>query len=197
VYSPRGSGVVSEGSRRLRARVKAGDAEWLAKYAARVHDEAVTRATFSGFFNKEVILVPVPNSAPANRVLWVARRLAVALKTTGLAGTVWEGLYRLFPVEKSATAPAGRRPTVREHYESFAVDQAAPVPGRIVLIDDVVTKGRTLLAAAMRLHEAFPQAQIRAFALVRTMGRVREVQHLLEPCRGEIRWVRADACRDP
>jgi hypothetical protein len=59
------------------------------------------------------------------------------------------------------------------------------------------TKGRTLLAAASRVHEAFPSAQIRAFALVRTMGMSSGVQQLLDPCLGEIRWKAGDACRSP
>jgi hypothetical protein len=58
------------------------------------------------------------------------------------------------------------------------------------------TKGRTLLAAASRVHEAFPCAQIRAFALVRTMG-FSGVQQLLDPCKGEIRWRAGDAHRSP
>jgi hypothetical protein len=54
-----------------------------------------------------------------------------------------------------------------------------------------------LLAAASRLHEAFPAAQIRAFALVRTMGLIPQVEHLLDPCQGEIRWQSGDAYRSP
>ena len=60
---------------------------------------------------------------------------------------------------------------------------------RILLVDDVITRGRTLAAAAMRLHEAFPNAEIRAFALVRAMNFVldvprlaREVTCFVKPC---------------
>ena len=67
----------------------------------------------------------------------------------------------------------------------------------VVLIDDVVTKGRTLLAAATVLQEAFPQADIRAFALLRTRGLIPGVQRLLDPCKGEIRWQAGDAHRNP
>ena len=59
------------------------------------------------------------------------------------------------------------------------------------------SKGRTLLAAASRVHEAFPGVQIRAFALVRTMGLIPGVQQLLDPCKGEIRWRSGDAHRSP
>jgi pyrimidine operon attenuation protein/uracil phosphoribosyltransferase len=70
-------------------------------------------------------------------------------------------------------------------------------PERIVLVDDVITKGRTILAAAARLHDAFPNADIRAFALVRTMGFLPDVVHLTEPCQGFVRWAGGDARRDP
>ncbi len=53
------------------------------------------------------------------------------------------------------------RPTVFEHYESFVVVPAPGMVRRVVLIDDVITKGRTLLAAAARVQSAFPSADIR------------------------------------
>jgi hypoxanthine-guanine phosphoribosyltransferase len=89
------------------------------------------------------------------------------------------------------------RPTVQQHYRSFAVIPSSSIPTAVVLIDDVITKGRTLVAAAMRLHEAFPKADIRAFALVRTMGFVLDVERLFDPCEGEIHWNGEDAYRNP
>jgi phosphoribosylpyrophosphate synthetase len=63
----------------------------------------------------------------------------------------------------------------------------------LLLVDDFVTKGRTILAAATVLNRAFPAAQIQAFAVVRTMGLVPEVEKI----RWEIRAVGDDALRDP
>jgi hypothetical protein len=68
---------------------------------------------------------------------------------------------------------------------------------RLIIVDDVITKGRTLLAAALRLHEAFPNADIRAFALVRTMGFVARLGDTLDPCQGIVRWAGNDARREP
>jgi hypothetical protein len=59
------------------------------------------------------------------------------------------------------------------------------------------TKGRTLLAAASRVHEAYPCSHIRAFALLRTLGLISGVQQLLDPCKGEISWKAGDAHRSP
>ncbi len=67
----------------------------------------------------------------------------------------------------------------------------------VVLVDDVVTKGRTLLAAAARLRSVLPSADIRAFALMRTQGFAHHIGHLAEPCHGVIRWTGGDARREP
>ena len=198
VYSPTGTGAVCERSRLLRALLKAGDAGFMLKYALRVRQQATDLPLLAGFFGATDVLVPVPGSAPnAVGASWVAEHLAFALVNEGLGGAAWPGLRRAYPVRKSATAAPGKRPTVSLHYESFSIDRPPTSPETIVLIDDVVTKGRTLLAAATRVHEAFPYAQIRAFALLRTMGLIAGVQQLLEPCKGEIRWKAGDAHRSP
>ena len=198
VYSPTGTSAISEKSRLMRATLKAGDASLMLKYALRVRQQAADSPLLSGFFGAADILVPVPGSgASPTRRLWAAEQLADALVNAGLGRAAWPGLHRVRAVRKSATAAPGERPTVRLHYESFAIDSPAIAPDRIVLIDDVVTKGRTLLAAASRVREAFPAAQIRAFALIRTLGLVAGVSRLLDPCRGEIRWQAGDAHRSP
>ena len=198
VYSPTGTGAVCEQSRLLRALLKAGDASFMLKYALRVRQQVTDSPPLAGFFGASDVLVPVPGCAPSmTGGLWTAKHLAVALVNEGLGGASWPGLRRVHAVRKSATAAPGDRPTVNLHYESFVIERPAAPPERIVLIDDVVTKGRTLLAAASRVHEAFPGAQIRAFALVRTMGLIPGVQQLLDPCKGEIRWRSGDAHRSP
>jgi predicted amidophosphoribosyltransferase len=127
----------------------------------------------------------------------VAARLAEALLRQGLGRDTWNGLKRIRAVKKSATASPRARPSVALHYESFSIEALPHAPHSLVLVDDVVTKGRTLLAAAVRLHEAFPGANIRAFALLRTMGLIPEVRRLLEPWRGVICWRAGDARRNP
>ena len=197
VYSPRGVEALCEASRRLCARVKAVDREWFARYAGLAYRTSFHDPQLRGLFAPDVALVPVPGCTPSRESAWAAGQLARALSLVGPAGRVWPGLERRFAVRKSATSLTGERPTLREHYESFSVARRPAPPPRIVLVDDVITKGRTLLAAAIRVHEAFPHADVRAFALVRTVGFRRRLERLLEPCSGVIRWVAGDAWREP
>jgi predicted amidophosphoribosyltransferase len=182
----------------MRALLKAGDASFMPKYALRVRQQAQDLPLWQGFFGPADVLVPVPRSTPyLAGGLWAAEKLALALVKEGLGSTAWAGLRRVHAVRKSATAAAHERPTVFRHYESFVIERPSVEPERIVLVDDVITKGRTLLAAASVVRDAFPCTEIRAFALVRTQGLISGVQQLLDPCRGEIRWKSGDAHRNP
>lgn len=198
-YLPGGRGPVCEEGRLLCTRLKAADATWLPRLVARVWLEAVGRGRFGAAFGDRVVLIPVPGSTPMQRSDWVGERAAWCLRELGLAAEVWPVLRRRHAVRKSAFASAGERPSVVEHYASFAVERA--VSGemglRLTLVDDVITRGRTLLAAAGRLREAFPTADIRAFALLRTLSREEMLLETLDPCEGEVRWVAGDARRVP
>ena len=197
VYAPRAVGVLAEVSRRICERVKTIDALWLPGYARIVYQATLCDPRLAALFAGDVTLVPVPGSARSGAVPWPAQQLALALSAVGLALPVWAGLRRQVGVRKSATAPSAARPSVRQHFESFAVGAPPGAIRRIVLIDDVVTKGRTLLAAAARLQTELPHADIRAFALMRTQGFVQHLGHLTESCHGVIRWAGGDARREP
>lgn len=210
-YSPGSGGAVCEEGRLLRARLKAMDEIWLPRFVAQVWLETAGHRRFASSLG-DVILVPVPGSAPIPAAPWVGERLAWCLKEVGLAAEVWPVLRRCSAVRKSAFAPAGERPSVLEHYTSFGIEHAfmdrastcgrgfvreRAAPLRLTLVDDVITRGRTLLAAAGRLHAAFPHAEIRAFALLRTLAPGENLCRLLDPCEGEVRWVFGDARRVP
>jgi phosphoribosylpyrophosphate synthetase len=196
VYSP---GDASAASRLLCASVKTGNVAALVDQAFDTEDEANQSPSIARFFPAAAILVPVPGSRPS---LWSGatptERLAVALLNQGLGLGIWFGLRRVRTVRKSATAVPGARTSVRTHYDTMAVDDVGvPCASNVILVDDVVTKGRTLLAAALRLREALPRADVRAFALVRTMGYSPVFDQFLMPCTGKIEWKCGDARRSP
>jgi predicted amidophosphoribosyltransferase len=183
----------------LCALIKAGDSRLMVKYAVRVRQQASEAPPLADFFDAADVFIPVPGCEPREPgSVSVTERLAAAFVREGLGRTAWAGLRRIRAVRRSATSIPGGRPSVESHYHTLAVDavEALLCPAQFVLVDDVVTKGRTLLASAMRLHEAFPFARIRGFALLRTMG-FQEIGRLLDPCVGEIAFRAGDAHRHP
>jgi hypothetical protein len=175
--------------------------------------EAAGNGCFATALGSQVVLVPVPGSGSGRPEHWVGERLAWCLKELGLAGEIWPVLQRRYAVRKSAFAPAGERPSLSEHYASFVVERrdrmcvSGGSPGaacellsgrlQLTLVDDVVTRGRTLLAAAARLREAFPAAEVRAFALLRTLAWNEPLRRLRDPYEGEVRCICGDARRSP
>jgi hypothetical protein len=202
VYSPAGRGAIAIRSRAVCASLKSGDPDFLRRSVARVRLEAANQPGLAEYFAPSAVLVPVPGSCPrTDGDPWIAELLATELLRTGVGCLILKALKRVHPVRKSASAAPGSRTSVTKHFESFAIEPRVRDGDTdvtdILLVDDVVTKGRTLLAAASRLHEAHPTARIRAFALLRTLGFAAELQGLLQPCIGEIRWARGDARRNP
>jgi hypothetical protein len=152
----------------------------------------------SVLFGPTITLIPVPRSALANPGdLWVPSLLAQALVRAGLGVDVLPCLRRQHAVRKSATARPGERARPLEHFESLRVDRTLLEPDELLLIDDVVTRGATLLGAASRLHEAFPRARIRAFAVVRTISNPEEFVGMLAPVIGRISLRAGNAFREP
>jgi hypothetical protein len=123
------------------------------------------REVFAG----DPMLVPVPGSGltRANTV-WPAKRVCQELVKQGLGADVLELVKRITAVPKSAGND--ERPTFLQHYESLAVSPKLTPPSRIILIDDVVTSGTTLMACAERLIEALPGVPVAAFAISRTLS---------------------------
>ena len=197
VYSPRAQGWQAEASRQLCDRVKSSDPLWLPRYAGAVYRTSLADRRLAALFPPDAVLVPVPGSARTGEAPWAALWLALALSEVGFALRIWTGLRRRYAVTKSATAPSARRPTVQQHYDSFSALPAASPLSRVVLIDDVITKGRTLLAAAARLRFESPIVDIKGFALIRTQGFVDHIERLAEPCCGVVRWAGGDARREP
>ncbi len=195
VYSPRGSSEVSKRSRVWRDAIKLDQPPGIARA---VEELAATFASspLGEILGPDVVLVPAPKSSPlVEGALWPARRIADELVKRGLGKEVEPCVRRAVRVPKSAYAGVGERPTAKTHLESLAVETALARPTRIAVVDDVVTKGATLIAVASVVKDLFPDADVRVFAMLRTMGLQPEVEQIVDPCVGTIRltaWGEAD-----
>lgn len=142
----------------------------------------------SDFFGQDVVLSPVPGSAATRHSdLWVPKLICEKFLERGLGQSIYLGLQRTAAVPKSAFAAPGERPTVSQHYQSMHVESGLFRPERITLVDDVITRGRTSFAAAWRVHETYPNADIRVFAIIRTQGFLADIQVVRDPSIGLIR----------
>ena len=203
VYAPRGTSELSNRAKQFVRALKeerpiGSPAQSPSDYAARRLAEELALGTLAEIFTTRPLLVPVPRSSLAvEGGIWPARNLAAALMARGVGGNVLPCLQRIQAVQKSAFAATGLRPKPFDHYESIAVTPMVADRDELCLVDDVVTKGATLLAAATRLHEAYPNAKIVAFALVRTMGFVEDIDRIVEPCIGTITRSGDEPVREP
>ncbi|MHB1047516.1 MAG: hypothetical protein ACYC4P_16055 [Thermoanaerobaculia bacterium] len=199
IYSPRGTGETSVRSREIVGRIKNDGPgpfppERMIDFAVRRLLEELPGSPLASFFPAGATIVPVPRSAPIKdaHALWIPRRIADGLVSCDIGAAVEPLLIRTSAVRKSAWSTPGNRPSLEDHVASLDVAPTPPLgsPDDIVLVDDVVTKGATLLASASVLSKAFPSARIRAFALIRTMGLVPDVDRILSPCTGAISRLR-------
>jgi predicted amidophosphoribosyltransferase len=167
-YSPRGTSDISKKSRIVTDAIKAGR---INRYAPRIAEIlAEHQEDLSTFLNRDVTLIPMPRSSLTRESdLWPALEIAKMLASLGL-GSVSTCLFRNKEIRKSSLYyRADDRPSIAEQYDSMSVRNVVPT-SNITIVDDVLTLGRTSIAAASRLAEKFPNADIRVFALMKTRG---------------------------
>ena len=78
------------------------------------------------------------------------------------------------------------RPSPLEHYNSLA-PVMPPNANKIILVDDVVTRGSSAIGAAWRIVEANPDAEVSLFAIARTV-RDDDVKNFTDIVTGTITW---------
>jgi predicted amidophosphoribosyltransferase len=201
-YSPRGTSASEKSSRSVMRALK--DDMYLSSpplLTSQYISNALlnTRKTlpFADFFEADPILVPIPNSSLMRPgTLWVSERLAKAIQKNGLGTAVIPCLQRESPLRKSATSLAQNRPKAFEHYNSLGVQKMMSDPHEIILVDDIITRGATILGAANRLRSVYPNVKIRAFAAMRTISSP-PFKDYYDPCIGTITLSGQDTFRSP
>jgi hypothetical protein len=197
-YSPRGPADVSQRSRSVCYNIKAGDPATLRRAMQLLREHVDGGGILSPFFGQAVALVPMPRSAPlVAGALWPAEIICRSIVGAGLVRTIVPCLRRNEAVPKSARAPRGERPGVSAHFASMDAESMVGVADRVLVVDDVITKGSTALAAASRLVEVYPNADVKIFALVRTKGLVVDIERIFDPATGNVRLVGDEGDRQP
>lgn len=153
---------------------------------------------FAHFFDNAPILVPIPNSSlMQDNALWVPQRIASELYDSGFGMGVADMLLRKIPLPKAATSRAENRPKAAQHCKSLEVQETLILPKEIVLVDDIVTKGATLLGAANKLKKVFPEVNIRAFCAMRAISPSSKFRDVYDPCVGAITLHGEETSRVP
>jgi hypothetical protein len=173
IYATTGA---SEDARRIKALILAIkkdriDAATRQPIVRAVIDRACTRLGGDARqpFEGEPILVPVPGSALQKpHSVFPALRVCEELVRNGLGHDVAPVVSRVAAVRKSAGS--AERPSLQEHFDSFSLQKTFASPTRLVVVDDVVTSGTTMMACARRLADAFPGVPISGFALARVQS---------------------------
>lgn len=188
-FSPRGTSALSKRSQQIKDAIKAANSYTIQSSLKYFDDSKVDTDPLVQFLGKNITLVPVPRSSPLrDGSLWPSLVIAEIFMEGGYGGSILPCISRITAVRKSTTSGRGNRPTVPEHHESFSVDNRLFQPTNITLVDDVLTKGSTMFACAMRLHDAFPEVEIRAFAMLRTQGFLPNISKFVDPSTGKITY---------
>lgn len=169
------------------------------KYMTHAMKKEIKKFPFAGYFNSDAVLIPVPKSSLLKPgTLWVPERLTTSLIKNGLGKSSEACLERIKAVPRSSGQTIGaNRPKAFQHYESMQVKKLLFEPKEIVLVDDVITRGATILGGVNRLVEAFPNAKIRAFAMMRVMSDPEDFSDVEDPCVGTITLHGEDTGRVP
>lgn len=162
-YAPQGRSAFSRRSKDVIIAVKNDGFEsgrQIIPYAGERFAQDISKlGEYSVWFSTETMLIPVPKSTPIlPGAVWPSFRICEELKTRGLGGNISTCLKRKFAVQKSATA-RGNRPSPIDHYKSVEIvipERLLFTPERIVLVDDVVTRGSTFVGLMPRIQERFP-----------------------------------------
>ncbi|MDE0089811.1 MAG: hypothetical protein OXP12_00380 [Thaumarchaeota archaeon] len=100
-------------------------------------------------------------------------------------------LSRKEPVPPSSQSSPSERVKAKTHCETMEMKRMIVEPKKILLVDDVVTRGSTFLGAACRVSEVYPEAEVKAFAPIRTVSRLRDFTGMETPEHGLI-----ELCKD-
>lgn len=165
-YSPRGSSEIEIDSRTVAGSCKNGDIGFSTRLSQRL-----VESDLSEYF-ANAALVPVPRSTPlVEGAVFPAKIICETLVENGLGESVADCLYRSYAIPKSSGQfHAETRNTVQTHQDSLGIRPQLITEPTIIVVDDILTLGRTSMASVLQLKEAYPDKEIKVFCAIRTRG---------------------------
>ena len=144
---------------------------------------------FNQFFHNGTVLIPIPSSNPdLPPEDWPSTLIAEQMVTQRLAMGIEAVLRRSTKIRKSAVSAPKERPNPEDHAKTLnCLEAQSNLPLQITLIDDVFTRGATLLGAAKVMKQAFPNAMIQAFTLFWTCRRYERLKTMNMPVTGTLK----------
>ncbi len=129
----------------------------------------INDANLTEYF-KAATLIPVPRSTLTLQESFLPSKvIADVLVKNGIGNSVTPCVNRITAIPKSSSQfSAETRNSVQTHLDSLGVAPTLIPEKTIILVDDILTLGRTAIAAAIKLKEIFPEKEIKIFAPFRT-----------------------------
>src|SRR5882762_4504408 len=149
-YSKKGEKKDVDTVRNIVARVKACRIGFLEDYFEK-HLSEGDKVIISSFIPENATLIPLPKSAPlVENALWPSRDICEFLIKRGFGNSFSPILKRISAVPKAAFQHSSEdRPSVQKHFDSISLEidpLFSSNINEIILVDDVVTQGRTAFA---------------------------------------------------
>ena len=159
----------------------------MTRYVAETLYNNINGKSFVNVFDQSTVLIPVPRSNPLPQGgLWVPKRIAEEMVAKGIGCKVMPSLKRVKAINRSSQSIPSQRPLPSDHYGSLSVEKSLTMSNKVVLIDDVITRGATLIAAANKLIDAYPGIKILSFAAIRTISDSSGFSSWFDPVRGTV-----------
>ncbi|MCB1185341.1 hypothetical protein KDM41_18125, partial [bacterium] len=155
---PKGNDEATQRARQfIRLRIKMGRHDAVVNAVSRLASQ-VAEGPLAGFFPTDAVLVPIPGHTPRVKDgLWVADAICQEMVRSSLGSGVWPCLERIRTVPRSSHfVRAEDRASLRDHEKSLDFRDLLLPSNEIILIDDVVTRGTTLMAGGHLISERYP-----------------------------------------
>lgn len=180
-YFPRGKSEIEISSRTVAGSCKNGDVSFSTRLSQRIKE-----ADLSEYFSNSA-LVPVPRSTPlVDGAVFPAKIICETLASNGLGDSVADCLKRKYAIPRSSGQfHADTRNTVQQHQKSLELIPILITEPTIIVVDDILTLGRTSMASALELQNVYPEKDIKIFCAIRTRG-WRELDKIIDISRGTM-----------